>query len=310
MKSVSIIIPLYNEAESLKELTDKITAVLRRIKLDAWEILFVDDGSTDNSMEVIRALSAADSKVKCISFSRNYGKAAALSVGFKAARCEAVVTMDADLQDDPEAIPDLLAKLDEGYDLVSGWKKVRHDPIDKTLPSKFWNIGVSMLSGVKLHDFNCGFKAYRAKTAKQLDVYGERHRYLPVLAHWNRARITEAVVPHHPRKYGKSKYGFGRIFRGIFDLMTLLFLRRYMKNPMHLFGLWGIICMAMGFGVAAYFAVRWVIDGSLHLRPLMLLSVGAFLMGIQLFSIGLVGEMITHTGKRDEYLIEEELNTN
>lgn len=307
-EGISLVIPLLNEAESLPELTASIVAVMAKMAVADYEILYINDGSTDNSQEIIRGLAAKNKHIRGIAFRRNYGKAAALSAGFKAARCGVIITMDADLQDDPEAIPAMVAKLDEGHDLVSGWKKVRHDPIDKTLPSKFWNIGVSFLSGVRLHDFNCGFKAYRADTAKSLDVYGERHRYLPVLAHWDRRKVTEVVVPHHPRKYGKSKYGFGRIFKGIFDLMTLLFLRKYMRNPMHLFGLLGLVFTLAGLAITGYFGVVWIIEQELHLRPLMLLGVGAILMGIQFFSIGLIGEMITHSGRRDEYETAETIN--
>ncbi len=309
MKTVSIVIPLYNEEESLNELYTRIVSVLPKVPVSAYEIIFVNDGSTDNSKKVITELAAKDKNVKGIFFRKNYGKAAGLSAGFKAATHEYVITMDADLQDDPEEIPGLIAELDKGFDLVSGWKKKRHDPIlSKNIPSKFFNWITSIVSGLKLHDFNCGLKAYRLKTIKSLVFYGEMHRYLPVLAHWNGFRVTEKVVTHHPRKYGATKYGLSRFMNGFLDLLTITFLRRYTKNPMHLFGFLGVLFMALGFCVTGYFGVIWLIERSLHIRPLMLLAIGAFLMGIQLFSIGLIGEMITHTGKREEYLIEDEVN--
>jgi hypothetical protein len=191
--------------------------------------------------------------------------------------------------------------------MVSGWKKKRYDPITKTVPSKFFNFVTSSMSGLKLHDFNCGFKAYRADAAKSLEIYGERHRYLPALAYWNGFRVTEMPVPHHKRKYGKTKYGIWRFFAGPFDLLTLLFLKRYMKNPLHFFGLIGIFFGLLGSVVLAYFGVQWIITGAMRIRPLVILSLGSIIMGIQFFSIGLVGEMITHTQSKDTYLIREEL---
>ena len=191
--------------------------------------------------------------------------------------------------------------------MVSGWKKKRYDPITKTLPSKLWNLATSLVAGVKLHDFNCGFKAYRAEAAKSLEIYGERHRYLPVLAAWNGYRVTEMVVPHHPRKFGKSKYGFGRGLKGIFDLLTLLFLRKYMRNPLHFFGLVGVLLALLGSLVLAYFGVEWIVTRQMHIRPLVLLSMGAIIMGIQFISIGLIGEMITHSAPKSVYQIKERL---
>jgi len=304
---LSLIIPLLNENESLSPLIESISASLDKASL-SYEVLFVDDGSTDGSYDVIRNLAQQyPGKVRAIRFSRNYGKAAALSVGIEQAKGDIIVTMDADLQDDPAAIPDMVKLIDEGYDVVSGWKKKRYDPITKTAPSKIWNIATSMVAGIRLHDFNCGFKAYRAEVAKSLEIYGERHRYLPVLAHWNGSRVTEMVVPHHARKFGKSKYGFGRGLKGIFDLLTLVFLRKYMKNPLHFFGLIGLISAALGSFILAYFGVEWIITKQLHLRPLMLLSVGAIIMGIQFISIGLIGEMITHSAPKNTYKIKETL---
>ncbi|OGJ89114.1 MAG: glycosyl transferase family 2 [Candidatus Raymondbacteria bacterium RifOxyA12_full_50_37] len=309
MKSVSIVIPFLNESESLRELYQRITVVVRDNSINEYEIIFVNDGSTDNSLDIVRALAKDDAQVKCIGFRKNYGKAAALSEGFKAARYGYVVTMDADLQDDPAEIPGLIAEIDTGFDLVSGWKRTRHDPVlTKNLPSKLFNWATSVTSGVRLHDFNCGLKIYRKEVVKSLEFYGEMHRYLPVLAHWNGFRIGEKEVQHHPRKYGVTKYGLNRFVNGFLDLLTITFLRRYTKNPMHLFGLFGILFSLVGFSIIGYFGVQWIVERELHIRPLLLLGVGAILMGIQLFSIGLVGEMITHTGKREEYQVAEKIN--
>jgi glycosyltransferase involved in cell wall biosynthesis len=304
---LSVVVPLLNENDSLAPLMDSIDASLSSAGIE-YEVFFVDDGSSDASYATIGTLHRRyGAKVRAIRFSRNYGKAAALAVGIESASGDIIVTMDADLQDDPAAIPDMVALIDKGYDVVSGWKKKRYDPLTKTLPSKLWNFATSLVAGVKLHDFNCGFKAYRAAAAKSLEIYGERHRYLPVLAAWNGYKITEMVVPHHPRKFGKSKYGFGRGFKGIFDLLTLLFLRKYMKNPLHFFGLLGLIFAALGGVVLAYFGVEWIVVRQMHIRPLMLLSMGAIIMGIQFMSIGLIGEMITHAAPRNTYQIKETL---
>ncbi len=302
---LSVVVPLLNEKESLGPLVESIDAALSRAGI-AYEAVFVDDGSTDGSFEELLVLSAQyRGKVRAVRFSRNYGKAAALSVGIEKAAGDIIVTMDADLQDDPAAIPDMVTLLDTGYDVVNGWKKKRYDPLTKTLPSKVWNVVTSLVAGVKLHDFNCGFKAYRAAAAKSLEIYGERHRYLPVLAAWNGYRVTEMVVPHHPRKFGKSKYGFGRGLKGIFDLLTLLFLRKYMKNPLHFFGLVGLVLAALGGGVLAYFGAEWIVTRQMHIRPLVILSMGAIIMGIQFISIGLIGEMITHAAPKNTYQIKE-----
>ena len=251
-----------------------------------------------NSQGIARPISAHRA---CFQIYRNYGKSAALSVGIEKAAGDIIVTMDADLQDDPTAIPEMVRKINEGYDLVSGWKKKRHHPLTFTIPSKLWNAATSLIAGVTLHDFNCGFKAYRANVAKGLEIYGERHRYLPVLAHWDGYRVTETPVVHHARKFGKSKYGFSKFYKGIFDLLTILFLRKYMKNPMHFFGMLGILFGCAGGGVLVYFGVEWALNGHLHLRPLVLLALGAIIMGIQFISIGLIGEMLTHFSHNNTY---------
>jgi glycosyltransferase involved in cell wall biosynthesis len=305
---ISIVIPLLNESESLPHLMKAIAAVMEK-QTWSWEVVFIDDGSTDDSFAVCRNLNRQyPGTVAVHRFTRNYGKSAALCVGLAKAQGEIIITMDADLQDDPAAIPEMVAKVNEGWDLVSGWKKVRHDPLSKTLPSKIWNLLTSSIAGLRLHDFNCGFKAYRGEAAKALDIYGERHRYLPVLAHWNGYRVTEIAVPHHPRQYGQSKFGsFSRGFKGIFDLLTILFLRKYMKNPLHFFGLLGLVFGLLGSGVLAWFGVQWIITGSMHIRPLMLLSAVAIIMGIQFVSIGLIGEMITNAAPKNTYKIRESI---
>jgi glycosyltransferase involved in cell wall biosynthesis len=306
---VSIVVPVYNEEESLPELMKGISSALGSMG-KTYEAVFVDDGSSDKSFDVVKNLHetyGAD-KIKAIRFSRNCGKSAALSAGIEYASGGVIITMDADLQDDPAAIPEMIAKLDEGWDVVSGWKKVRHDPLGKTFPSKIWNAMTSMAAGLKLHDFNCGFKAYRGGAAKSLEIYGDRHRYLPALAHWDGCRVTEIVVPHHARKFGKSKYGAWRMFNGAMDMITLLFLKRYMKSPMHFFGILGMLLIAAGIGVLGYFGVMWAITGAMRIRPLTLLAIGSMVMGVQIISIGLVGEMITNTMQaRRQYSVRERL---
>jgi len=305
---ISIVVPLYNEKESLSHLVAEIAKTLDSCG-KIYEVVFVDDGSTDGSFDELQLLHKTyNSKMKALRFSRNYGKSAALNAGIDHASGNIIITMDADLQDDPAAIPEMIAKLEEGWDVVSGWKKVRHDPIGKTLPSKVWNIFTSMLCGLKLHDFNCGFKAYKSEAAKSLDIYGERHRYLPALAHWDGFSVTEIVVPHHARKFGKSKFGAGRMFNGAMDMITLLFLKRYLKSPMHFFGLIGIILILAGMGVLGYFGIMWALTGLMRIRPLTVLALGSMIMGIQFISIGLIGEMITNSQQaRQQFSIKEKL---
>lgn len=305
--TITLVVPLFNEAESLRLLAEGVAEVFKTL-VHEYRILFVDDGSTDSSALVLKELHDADPQhVAVIRFNRNYGKSAALSVGIERAEGDIIVTMDADLQDDPAAIPAMLEQLEKGFDLVSGWKKKRHDPLSKTLPSKLFNSVVSIMSGVHLHDFNCGFKVYRAQTAKNLEIYGERHRFLPVLAHWDGAKVTELPVPHHARKFGKSKFGLERLTNGLLDLITLLFLRKYLKRPLHFFGLLGIVLAGSGCAVLGYFGIQWIITNEMRIRPLVLLSVGAVIMGIQFVSIGLIGEMITNASERNSYGIREEL---
>ncbi|MEE9430578.1 MAG: glycosyltransferase family 2 protein, partial [Melioribacteraceae bacterium] len=234
-RKVSVLVPLYNEEESLTTLTSEIKNAFSNISSD-YEILFIDDGSDDDSLKVLRNLARADSKIHYISFRKNYGKSAALNIGFKNVTGDAVITMDADLQDDPAEIPALLKKLQEGYDLVSGWKKQRHDPFIKKFSSRFFNYITKVMSGIKIHDFNCGLKAYRRDVVKNVTVHGELHRYIPVLADWKGFKISEIVVKHHPRRYGKTKFGISRFFKGFIDLITVIFTTRYIQRPLHFFG--------------------------------------------------------------------------
>jgi glycosyltransferase involved in cell wall biosynthesis len=302
---LSIVIPLFNEQESLAPLAASIAAALDPLG-HQYEMIFVDDGSTDGSFATIRDLKASyGAKVRAFRFNRNYGKAAALSVGIGRAQGDIIVTLDADLQDDPTAVPALLKKIDEGYDLVSGWKKIRYDPVSFTIPSRIWNWATSLVTGVRLHDFNCGLKAYRAAAAKNLEIYGERHRYLPVLAHWDGWRVAEIPVTHHKRRFGRSKYGFSKFVRGFLDLLTLLFLRRYLRSPLHFFGLVGMLLMAAGAVVLGYFGIQWIVTGAMHIRPLTLLSLGAVIVGIQFLSFGFLAEMLAHVSPLPRYHIRE-----
>ena len=301
MKSITVIIPVYNEVESLKELHKELTAVLSGN--DNYELLFVDDGSSDGSINILNELSNSDYHTKVIQFYRNYGKAAALAEGFKVSSGDYVVTMDADLQDDPAEIPNLVAKLEEGYDLVSGWKKTRHDPWTKRWPSKFANIITRLITGVKIHDMNCGLKIYKQSVVKSLDVYGGRHRYIPALAGQKKFKVGEVAVNHRHRKFGVTKYGGSRIFHGFFDLITILFLNRYTQRPLHLFGFFGLLCVLSAIvleSTAVYY--KLLLDHPFQ-KHFALIVFGAmvFVLGLWFFSIGLIAEMITanQQGKED-----------
>ncbi len=295
---ISIIVPVLNEAESLPILRERLIGVLEGMDMP-FEIIFIDDGSTDAGRDLMADLARADDRIGLIRFRRNFGKAAALDAGFRAARGRFVITMDADLQDDPDEVPRLIAKLEEGYDLVSGWKHVRHDPLDKTLPSKLFNGVVSWASGIKLHDFNCGLKAYRRETLADLSLYGELHRFIPVLAHWRGFRVTEMPVTHHPRQFGKSKFGAGRLVKGFLDLMTVMLITRYAGRPLHLFGLIGLILSALGFLCLAYLTGLWFLgDRPIGNRPLLMLGLLLMVVGVQFISTGLLGEMIRNTAQR------------
>ena len=305
---LSIIIPLFDEEESLRELHSQITAVMSAMN-KPYEVIFVDDGSSDGSFKILSELHKKDRHVRVIRFRRRFGKSAALSVGFREARGQFVVTMDADLQDDPKEIPGLLNALDDAHDLISGWKKERHDPISKTIPSRFFNFVTGVMTGIPIHDFNCGLKAYRAEVVKELNIYGELHRYIPVLAHDAGYRVGEKIVLHHPRKYGHTKFGLSRFFRGFLDLLTILYTTRYIRRPLHLFGVWGIVSFLVGAGIDTYLSIEWALGlTSLSNRPLFLVGFLFIIIGIQFVSIGLLGEMITRQQRSDEgYSIRETL---
>ena len=303
---VSIVIPLLNEEQSLRELHEQIRSAMHRIS--RYEILFVDDGSTDGSTRVIHELRRRDRRVKIIRFRRNYGKSAALSVGFNHAHGSIIVTMDADLQDDPNEIPNLVNEIKKGFDLVSGWKKKRFDPISKKIPSRIFNFVTSLLTGIRLHDFNCGLKAYRREVVKEIKVYGELHRFIPALAHWSGFKVGEIPVQHRPRKYGKTKFGLGRFWKGFLDLLTVLFTTRYLRRPLHLFGFWGLGFFAVGFFIDLYLTILKFTEGaSLGNRPLFFGGILLIIVGVQFISIGLLGEMISKALKQseEEYSIRE-----
>jgi glycosyltransferase involved in cell wall biosynthesis len=307
---LSIVIPLYNEEESLPELCGWIRQVCTEHQL-SYEIILIDDGSTDDSWKVIQNLRNADDTIKGIKFQRNYGKSAALNEGFKAAQGEVIITMDADLQDSPDEIPDLIKMIKEGgYDLVSGWKKVRHDnTFTKNIPSKFFNTVTRKVSHIKLHDFNCGLKAYRRKVVKSIEVYGEMHRYIPVLAKWAGFRkIGEKIVDHRPRKYGVTKFGWERFVNGFLDLLSITFVGKFSKKPMHFFGLWGTLFFLFGMLMSLYLIISKIIESSFALtnKPWFFLALTSIIIGMQLFLAGFISELISRNAPgRNSYLIEE-----
>jgi glycosyltransferase involved in cell wall biosynthesis len=291
---VSLVVPAYEEAEALPELADRIRAACDEADF-TYEVWLIDDGSDDGTWEVVQDLHAADARFAGIRFRRNFGKSAALAVGFEHVRGQYVVTMDADLQDDPREIPALVAMLvDDEYDLVSGWKRDRKDPLSKTVPSRFFNYVTRIFSGIPLHDFNCGLKAYRREVVENVNVYGELHRYIPLLAKWaGYGRITEKPVEHHPRKHGETKFGVERFIRGFLDLVSVTFLTRFAARPMHFFGSIGTLAFALGFVISLWLSIDKVVFGSnLSDRPLLLLGALLILFGAQMFTTGLLGEMI------------------
>jgi glycosyltransferase involved in cell wall biosynthesis len=309
--NVSIVIPLLNEEESLPELAAWIDMVMLANNY-SYEVIFVDDGSRDHSWEVIVGLQKTNSSIKGIKFRRNYGKAAALNVGFIEASGEVVFTMDADLQDSPDELPEMYRMIKEqGYDIVSGWKKKRHDPISKTIPTKFYNWSARRMSGIKLHDFNCGLKAYRNSVVKSIEVYGEMHRYVPFLAKWaGFSKIGEKVVHHQKRKFGKTKYGLDRFYKGYLDLLTITFTSRFGKSPMHFFGLWGSLIFMSGFIIAGYLAYEKFFFQAFKMteRPLFFFGLLAMVLGTQLFVAGFLGELVSRSSSdRNNYLIDEKL---
>jgi glycosyltransferase involved in cell wall biosynthesis len=305
--NLSIVIPVYNEKDNLSELLRQIQETLSEIKLQSCLIIFVDDGSTDGSKEVLADLSEKHKSVMTIRLRRNFGKSVALQCGFRHAHSEVVITMDADLQDDPKEIPRLLDELRKGSDLACGWRKKRLDPWHKTLPSKLYNAVTARVSGVSIHDFNCGFKAYRKEVLQELDIYGEMHRYIPVLAGWRGFKISEVDVEHHPRLHGTSKYGAERFLAGVLDLLTTYYVTRFSKKPSRLFGASGLICFAAGLVID--FHLLWIkLTGGVigDRQPYMMLGILLTIMGMQLIFIGLMSELLVYFYQRfkKEYSIE------
>lgn len=307
--NLSIVIPLLNEEESLQELSDWISRVCISNNF-SYEVLFIDDGSRDGSWKKIQQLSSLNNNLKGIRLRRNYGKSAALQVGFEASRGDVVITMDADLQDSPDEIPDLYEMISqEDYDLVSGWKKKRYDPLTKTVPTKLFNWATRKMSGIQLHDFNCGLKAYKSEVIKNIDVYGEMHRYIPVIAGWaGFKKIGEKEVTHQKRKYGTTKFGLERFINGFLDLLSIGFVTKFGKRPMHLFGLLGTIIFALGFVVACYLAYLKFGLGIVKMtdRPLFYFGLLAMIVGTQLFLTGFISELIVrHSSDKNNYQIEK-----
>lgn len=312
MTDISIVIPLFNEEESLSELSEWIGRVMSQNNF-SYEVIFIDDGSTDASWQVIENLRSGNPNIKGIRFQRNYGKSPALNEGFKAACGEVIITMDADLQDSPDEIPGLYRMIrEEGFDLVSGWKKIRYDnKLTKNLPSKLFNSVARKMSGIHLHDFNCGLKSYSKKVVKSIEVYGEMHRYVPVLAKWCGFRkFGEKIVEHRPRKYGVSKFGWSRFINGFLDLLTIFFMGKFGKRPMHFFGLWGSIVFFLGLCIWLYLFIAKFLFQQYNMtdRPLFYVGIISIVIGVQLFLAGFLGELISrNAADRNFYLVEKKL---
>ncbi len=298
---ISVVVPLLNEERSLETLYEEIAAALEPLD-EPFEVVFVDDGSTDGSMDVLTRLNAETTNVVVVHLRRNFGKAAALQAGFLEASGDVVVTIDADLQDDPAEIPRLLAKLDEGFDLVSGWKAQRNDPFPRRLFSRWFNWATAVVSGVRLHDVNCGLKAYRAEVLQGMRLYGELHRFIPILASYRGFRVAEIPVNHRPREHGSSRYGPERYMRGFFDLLSVTFMGRYRHRPLHLFGGVGLLMGAIGFIILLYLTMLWFWGHGIGQRPLLTLGVLLLVVGIQFVSLGLLSELVTsqHEERLDE----------
>jgi glycosyltransferase involved in cell wall biosynthesis len=308
---ISVVVPVQDEERSVALLYDELAAALEPLGQE-WEVLYVDDGSTDGTFTALTRLQAREPAVRIVRLRRNFGKASALAAGFAQAAGDVVVTIDGDLQDDPQEIPRLLAKLEEGFDLVSGWKTRRRDPWRRRALSRAFNAITGRLSGLRLHDLNCGLKAYRAEVLRGLRLYGELHRFIPVLAHYRGFRVAELPVNHRPREHGRSRYGVERYLRGFFDLLTVTFMGRYRYRPLHLFGTVGLVLGLVGFGLLSYLTVLKATGEAIGGRPLLTLGVLLLVVGIQLFSLGLVGELVTslheeRTGDRErvEAMVDE-----
>lgn len=304
---ISAVVPAYNEAESLPQLHRELVAGLDALGMP-WEIVYVDDGSRDGSDKVYETLCASDPRVRAILLRRNFGKSAGLATGFRAVRGELVVTLDADLQDDPAELPRMLAALEGGLDLVSGWKVKRHDPVTKTLPSKLFNAVTSWVAGIRLHDFNCGFKLYRREVVDALEVYGELHRFMPALAHWRGFRVGEIGVNHRARRFGRSKFGAARFVNGFLDLLAASFISTSALKPLHVFGRIGVLFLVIGLALGAWFVVQWLNGEPLRVRPLMLFAAASVLLAIQFILMGLLGEMIAHQSARADYPVRKRFN--
>ena len=296
LKNISVIIPIFNEESSIEPLYREIVNSLSNIS-DRYEIIFIDDGSTDSSLTNINNLITIDNKVVLVQLNRNYGKSDALQEGFNIAKYDYIITMDGDLQDDPNEIENLINILDEGWDCVSGWKKNRKDPLSKTIPSYFFNTFISFFSGLKLHDFNCGIKVYKSNVTKNLNIYGGLHRYIPLLLHNNGYKVTECIVNHRAREHGITKYGKSRFLHGIFDFLTINFLRKYFNRPMYFFGTFGLILSSIGLLINIYLTYYWFQGTYIANRPLFFLAILLILVGIQSLSIGLIGELIVNSSR-------------
>jgi glycosyltransferase involved in cell wall biosynthesis len=311
---ISVVVPVHNEERSVALLHDELQSALDPLG-EPWEAVFVDDGSTDGTFAALTRLHAGTDNVRVVRLRRNFGKSAALAAGFAQASGETVVTIDGDLQDDPAEIPGLLAKLEEGFDLVSGWKTKRRDPLRRRAPSRLFNWVTGHVSGLRLHDMNCGLKAYRAEVLRGLRIYGELHRFLPVLAHYRGYRVAELPVNHRPREHGRSRYGMERYLRGFLDLLTVTFMGRYRHRPLHLFGGLGLLLGLVGFVLLAYLTVLKATGEAIGHRPLLTLGVLLVVVGLQFFSLGLISELITShheertaTREREDAHVEEVLS--
>ncbi len=305
MKKISVIIPLYNEKDSLPFLYEELVSAVTGYSRD-YELIFVDDGSTDGSFQLLRELQERDSRIRLVRLRRNFGKSAALSAGFRLAEGAIIVTIDADLQDRPSELPKLLSRLEDGLDLVSGWKQPRRDPLRKRIPSRIFNFFTSILTGVPLHDINCGFKVYRREVIEEIKVYGEMYRYIPVLASYRGFVVGEVAVEHSARRFGKSKFGASRFLGGFFDLLTVIMLTRYNKKPLHMFGVLGASLFIIGLLIEAYLSVGWFFGRWIGDRPAFILGVLFLIVGVQFIFFGLIGEMIAYSTRRDEdYSVRE-----